>query len=80
MSNIPKDKFLKEFDQYQEENGMWGGKRFTKADNEKWQANQPLTAEQQIALEKRDKKGFIVLVVGGTVLLIGAIVICMMQS
>ena len=80
MSNIPKDKFLTEFDEYQEHNGMYGGKRYTKTDNEKWQANQPLTPEQASALERRDRRGFILLITGVAVLLVGAIVICIMQS
>lgn len=80
MSNIPKDKFLTEFNEYQEHNGMYGGKRYTKTDNEKWQANQPLTLEQTAALERRGKKGFMILVIGVSILLIGSIIVCMMIS
>ena len=79
MSNIPKDKFLTEFEQRQKENGMWGGKRYATADAKKWKAKQPLSEDQVAALERRDKKGFVVLIVGVAILLIGAVIVCMMQ-
>lgn len=79
MSNIPKDKFLKEFDKHQKENGMWGGRRYALSDAKKWKERQPLTEEQKLALEKRDKRGFLVLICGVSILFFGAILYCILQ-
>lgn len=80
MSNVVKDKFLTEFEKQQEENGMWGGRRYALADAKKWKDKQPLTEDEASALERRERRGFILLVTGVAVLLVGAIVICIMQS
>ena len=79
MSKVVKDKFLTEFDEYQENNGMYGGKRYTKSDNEKWKANQPLSEEEKARYAKREKTGFIVLIAGVSILFFGAIIFMMMQ-
>ncbi len=73
MSKVPKDKFLKELDKYQEENGWRGAKRYSDAEVKRWKERQPLSEEQKLALEKRDKRGFIVLVCGVSLLLLWAI-------
>ena len=80
MSNVVKDKFLTEFEKQQEENGMWGGRRYALADAKKWKDKQPLTEDEASALERRDKKGFMILVIGVSILLIGSIIVCMMIS
>ena len=79
MSSVVKDKFLTELDKQQEENGMRGAKRFSDSEVERWQAKQPLSAEEKARYAKKEKTGFIVLICGVSILLFGAIIFMMMQ-
>ena len=79
MSNIPKDKFLKELDEYQEKNGMRGAKRYSDAEVKRWKEKKPLTEEQLAKLKKRENTGFIFLMLGVSFLFFGAIVYMILQ-
>lgn len=73
MSKVVKDKFLTEFNDYQENNGMYGGKRYAKSDSQKWKANQPLSKEEKAKYAKKEKVGFIVLIAGVSALVLWAV-------
>ena len=80
MSSVVKDKFLTELDKQQEENGMRGAKRFSDSEVERWQAKQPLSAEENARYAKKEKSGFIVLIAGVSILFFGALAFCLLNT
>ena len=79
MSKVVKDKFLIEFEEYQEKNGMRGAKRFSDAEVARWKARQPLSEEENAKYAKKEKIGFIVLIAGVSALVFGSILFMLMQ-
>lgn len=73
MSKVVKDKFLTEFEEYQEKNGMRGAKRFSDSEVARWKARQPLSEEEKAKYAKKEKVGFIVLIAGVSALVLWAV-------